>query len=564
LSVTPTYPGVYVEELPSASHAVTAAPTSVAVFIGYTNPFWSPNGVAPPFGTAYEVQSWSDYATAFGGFFNSPWLPDYVGQAVYQFFLNGGSDAYVVALNALGGDYLEASGTASAVAVAPATAPLLNSSSDGFTFTAIQPVGVQAAPPAVPEGVLMTISLSNITQSAGPNPAPVAGDTADVTIVYGTSVEMYRRLLISDLVATVNSQSTLVTVAVTGAAPTTYTGLAGPSASTVSPPSGSSAAPVTTFSYASAPEAGWTTINALNFPAVFAANGSLDKLPVFNLMAIPGITDSATLAAALSFCESKRAFFIMDPPGSAVADSAAVNLPSAPSGAQPIATIWDSGVLPVSPNGALYFPYLLNTDPITGATIEVPPSGYVAGIFANEDVSRGVWKSPAGLETTILGTTGVAPDGVITDAQQGTLNQLGVNCLRSFPGVGTVVFGARTLVSANPAYQQWKYVAVRRMALFVEQSLQSSLLWAVFEPNSTPLWNALTQEVAAFMLGLYRQGAFAGTTANEAFQVQCDSTTTSAQDITNGIVNILVAFAPLSPAEFVVIQISQLAGQTSS
>lgn len=558
MSVTPTYPGVYVEELPSASHAVTAAPTSVTVFIGYTNPFWKPNDVTPQFGTAYEVQSWSDYVTAFGGFFSSPWLPDYVGQAVYQFFLNGGSDAYVVALNAQAGNYFNGA-TATDVAVAPAAAPLLNSSGDGFTFTAIQPVGVQNAPPAAAEGVVMTISVSNVTESAG-----TEGDTADVSIVYGTSVEMYRRLLISDLKATINSQSSLVTVTVTGTAPTTYTGLAGPAASTSNPASGSSAAPVTTFTYASAPQAGWTVIDNTKFPGVFAANGSLDKLPVFNLMAIPGCTDNASLAAALSFCESKRAFFIMDPPGNAVADNAAVNLPSAPSGAQPIEAIWESSVLPVSPNGALYFPYLLNTDPITGATIEVPPSGYVAGIFANEDVSRGVWKSPAGLETTILGTSGVAPDGAMTDAQQGTLNQLGINCLRTFPGVGTVVFGARTLVSGNPAFEQWKYVAVRRMALFIEQSLQASLLWAVFEPNATPLWNALTQEVAAFMLGLFRQGAFAGTTANDAFRVQCDSTTTSAQNIAQGIVNIVVAFAPLSPAEFVVIQISQLAGQASS
>jgi phage tail sheath protein FI len=560
--VTPTYPGVYIEELPSASHAVTAAPTSVAVFIGYTNPFWGPNGTTPPWNTAYEVQSWSDYASAFGGFFSSPWLPDYVGQAVYQFFLNGGSDAYVVALNGGAGDYLEPGGTGT-VPVAPATATLLDEG-NGFTFKALQPVGVQeAVPPAAPLGVPMTISISNITSSS-PSATPVVEDTADITIVYGTTVETYRRLAIGSLVATINGQSQLVSVSLTGTVPTTYSGLAGPSSSTTTPPAGSSAPPVTTFTYPTPPQAGWTIINPLDFPAVFAANGSLDKVAVFNLMAIPGIVDSATLAAALSFCEAKRAFFIMDPPADAVADSAAVNLPGAPSGAQTIQSIWESSVLPVSDNGAIYFPYLRNTDPITGAPINVPPSGYVAGIFANEDVNRGVWKSPAGLETTILGTTGVVPWGAMTDPQQGTLNPLGINCLRTFPGVGTVVFGARTLVSANPAYQQWKYVAVRRMALFIEQSLQASLLWAVFEPNAAPLWNALTQEVAAFMLGLYRQGAFAGTTANQAFAVQCDSTTTTAQDIASGTVNILVSFAPLSPAEFVVIQISQLAGQTSS
>jgi uncharacterized protein len=196
--------------------------------------------------------------------------------------------------------------------------------------------------------------------------------------------------------------------------------------------------------------------------------------------------------------------------------------------------------------------------------MNAPPSGYVAGIFAREDTNRGVWKSPAGLETTIKGTTGVVPWGNMTDPQQGVLNELGVNVLRSFPGIGTVVYGARTLVSDNVAYAQWKYVAVRRMALFLEQSLYASLGWAVFEPNDIPLWNALTQEVQAFMLGLFRQGAFQGATADQAFHVQCDATTTSQADIDNGIVNILVAFAPLKPAEFVVIQIAQIAGQTQS
>jgi uncharacterized protein len=149
--------------------------------------------------------------------------------------------------------------------------------------------------------------------------------------------------------------------------------------------------------------------------------------------------------------------------------------------------------------------------------------------------------------------------------QQGVLNPAGVNCLRDFPNIGTVVFGARTLVSANPAYEQWKYIPVRRTALFLEQSLYGSLGWAVFQPNDVPLWNALTQEVEAFMLSLFRQGSyFQGSTPSEAFLVQCDATTTTPADQAQGVVNILVGFAPLNPAEFVVIQITQLAGQTQT
>ena len=153
----------------------------------------------------------------------------------------------------------------------------------------------------------------------------------------------------------------------------------------------------------------------------------------------------------------------------------------------------------------------------------------------------------------------------MTDNQQGNLNGLGINCLRQFPSLPPVVYGARTLAYRNQSLRdQWGYVAVRRMALFLEQSLYANLTWAVFEPNDTPLWNALTQEVSAFMLGLFRQGAFAGTTPRQAFLVQCDSTTTTASDIALGRVNILVGFAPLKPAEFVVVQIAQLAGQDSS
>ena len=208
----------------------------------------------------------------------------------------------------------------------------------------------------------------------------------------------------------------------------------------------------------------------------------------------------------------------------------------------------------------------MTADPATGASSTAPPSGFVAGIYGQEDNARGVWKSPAGIETALLGTTGVDPNGVMTDPQQGILNQSAVNCLRQFPGIGTVVFGARTTAGAdaNTAQQQWKYVAVRRTALFIEQTLYASLTWAVFEGNAPPLWNALSQEVTAFMLSLFRQGAFAGNTPSEAFVVQCDSTTTTPTDVANGRVNILVGFAPLVPAEFVVVQIAQLAGQAQS
>jgi hypothetical protein len=158
----------------------------------------------------------------------------------------------------------------------------------------------------------------------------------------------------------------------------------------------------------------------------------------------------------------------------------------------------------------------------------------------------------------------VVDTGRMTDARQGKLNPLGVNCLRDFSGVGTVIFGARTLATDNFAYQQWWYVPVRRMALFLEQSLRNSLTWVIFEPNDAPLWVAIRTSIESFMLSLFHQGAFQGSTPSQAFQVICDGTTTTQQDIDSGVVNVVVAFAPLKPAEFLVIQIAQLAGQTQS
>jgi phage tail sheath protein FI len=193
---------------------------------------------------------------------------------------------------------------------------------------------------------------------------------------------------------------------------------------------------------------------------------------------------------------------------------------------------------------------------------EVPPAATVAGIFAKTDLARGVWKAPAGFQATTSNTTGVVDRGKMTDQRQGVLNPLGINCLRDFPNVGTAVFGARTMVTATN--EQWRYVPVRRMALFLEQSLSGSLTWVVFEPNSDALWAAITMSVNSFMLGLFRQGAFQGDTPSEAFSVQCNAQTTTQTDIDQGIVNIVVAFAPLKPAEFVVITIAQLAGQAQA
>jgi uncharacterized protein len=524
MPVTPTYPGIYIEELPSASHTILAAPTSITAFVGYTHPLKTPQSTAvpTPSAPAIPLYSFADYQANFGGFFDSPWLPDYVGQAVYQFFNNGGSSAYVVGL------------TNPNYPVATVSIPTL---ADAIVFTATEPI---ASTGTSGTGIPMQIAISNLQETT------VADDTADIVISYGQRVETYRKVLISNLISTL-AHSQLVSVAPPGTAPTSY------------PTSGSPFSLV----YASQPTAGTSFIEPAAIGAVFTDNYPLDKVTIFNLLVVPGITDPSVLAEAVAYAERKRVFFIMDsPPNWDVDTPSGAAAPSSPE--SPIDGLSFLPV-PVSTNAAIYFPWLTTTDPISGNPSTAPPSGFVAGIYAQEDASRGVWKSPAGLETALNGTTGVVPTGVMTDMQQGVLNGKGINAIRLFPSLTPVVFGARTLAYRDSALQgQWGYIAVRRMALFLEQSLYANLPWAVFEPNDTPLWNALSQEVGAFMMSLFRQGAFAGTKPSEAFLVQCDSTTTTATDISNGVVNILVAFAPLKPAEFVVVQIAQLAGQGAS
>jgi phage tail sheath protein FI len=543
MSITPTYPGVYIEELPSSSHTITPAPTSIAAFVGFTHPLQTPR-TTPQSTPANVLYSFADYQNFYGGFFSCPGLPDYVGQAVFQFFLNGGSQCYVVGLTN---------------PIFP-TPTMTLGTTPPVTLNATVPVG-DPTTGLTGLGLPLTVTISNIQSVA------TSRDTADIQITYGppaaqgsgqAQVEIYRKVQIGQLQAALANSSL-----VAWGGPEVWPPASSPPPALSYPAPGSppgSSPP--TYSFTSAPPSPPVSsfINTELIAEAFIDNYPLDKVPIFNLLVVPGISDPSVMAEATAYAERKRAFFIVDPPSTWWVDSAAT-------GSDPSSPIDGLSLLPVpvTPNGGLYFPWLSTSDPVTGLASTAPPSGFVAGMFASEDANRGVWKAPAGLETALNGTTGVVPTGLMSDNQQGALNQLGINCIRQFPSLSPVIFGARTLAYRDEALQnQWGYVPVRRMALFLEQSLYSNLTWAVFEPNDTPLWNALTQEVSAFMLGLFRQGAFAGTTPSEAFLVQCDSTTTTQADINNGVVNILVGFAPLKPAEFIVVQITQLAGQASS
>ena len=214
-------------------------------------------------------------------------------------------------------------------------------------------------------------------------------------------------------------------------------------------------------------------------------------------------------------------------------------------------------------NAAIYFPRIKQADSQLGGQIDTfVPCGVIAGVMARTDSQRGVWKAPAGLDASLGGVAGLQLE--MTDAENGLLNPLGINCLRTFPVHGRVVWGARTMRGADAAADEYKYVPVRRLALFLEESLYRGTQWVVFEPNDEPLWAQIRLNLGAFMHNLFRQGAFQGTAPRDAYFVKCDKETTTQNDINLGIVNIVVGFAPLKPAEFVIIKLQQMAGQIAT
>ena len=274
---------------------------------------------------------------------------------------------------------------------------------------------------------------------------------------------------------------------------------------------------------------------------------ALESVDIFNLLCLPGVTNAGTIADAVAYCEERRAFMIVDPPSS---------VDTVPE----METLARGASLPKSDHAAVYFPWLKIADPLRAGKLRTtPPSGTIAGLYARTDGSRGVWKAPAGTEAALTGVQAVAYP--LTDGENGVLNPRGVNGVRLFPVIGPVAWGARTLRGDDQLGSEYKYIPIRRLALFIEESLYRGTQWAVFEPNDEPLWAQIRLNLGAFMQNLFRQGAFQGKTPREAYLVKCDSETTTQNDINLGVVNILIGFAPLKPAEFVIIRIQQQAGQ---
>jgi Bacteriophage tail sheath protein len=673
MPVTLTYPGVYIQELPSPVHPITGVATSIAAFVGYTA-----RGID---NRAEEIFSFSDFENLFGGLASNSEL----SYAVQQFFQNGGSQAYVVRTPATslgaspanvvfdGITFIALSSGAWAngellidvdlqgvntsadpdslafnltiTDLADQTTPeyfpnvTLDSTKSNYLTAVVndadhgsQLVNVQSAPlpPAHPNPVTVTgiigsaITPTTINQHFGSTNSPtiVSGNfslslTTSPLTLPATTIRVFsqntgipqtlsglatqlQQAISAGLAVQMPGASVQCSVAASGSGqgirvnallpnhpdaivvfglPKTGTdsdasvglGLSSPTLQNVAHYAlgtgnvqGSQTASQPGVDGPGLP----VTADLIGDQASFTGIYALQKVDIFNLLSIPDATraiasdpssldptigptgTNAIYSAAIALCDQRRAFLLVDPPPNVSTVSGAVDWIS-------------SGLGIVDPNGAAFFPRLRLADPLNKYQLRTfAPSGVVAGVYATIDGSRGVWKAPAGIEAVLNGVQNMVYK--LNDLENGVLNPLGLNCFRTFPVYGPVLWGARTLRGADALADQWKYVPVRRVALFLESSLYQGTQWVVFEPNDEPLWSAIRLNVGSFMQNLFIQGYFQGQTPTQAYFVKCDSETTTQTDIDNGVVNIVVGFAPLVPAEFVVIQIQQLSGQTSN
>jgi len=277
---------------------------------------------------------------------------------------------------------------------------------------------------------------------------------------------------------------------------------------------------------------------------------ALDDVTDVNFVTIPGASDPGVISQAVGYCTVRRdCFFIADSPGKNTKDTPVTD-PSH------VSDFLSNKVTTKTSYGGFYYPWLLINDPVGAGknpTRYVPPSGFIAGMYAFIDNTRGVWKAPAGTEANLSGP--LALEYSVTDSEQDILNPIGVNCIRQFPASGIVVWGARTMGTLSDP--EWRYIPVRRYAIYLEQSILRGTQWAVFEPNDERLWASLKANIEDFLMGEFRKGALAGSTPQQAFSVKCDADLNPPSEVNAGRVNMEVKFAPLKPAEFVIIRISQ-------
>jgi uncharacterized protein len=537
MPATLTYPGVYIEEIPSGVRTITGVATSITAFVGRA--LRGPIDADEDFPIT-TINSYGDFERTFGGL----WLGSTLGFAVRDFFLNGGAQAIIVRIYRAG-----------------ANPPNAVFNANGLLLRAAWP-GAWSN--------LLRVRIDHDTRPPLPNEVPNTLFNLSVKDTGTGQIEIFRNVSVTAghprrIDTVLKNESRLLRV---------DDGQANPIPNTR--PGADAAVPAGQDPFSDADATRYTTIsdpgggagsdglplrrNEISDPALEANKRGIYALlnaDLFNLLcvpphklssdpdqAVPVDVETKLIEEATAFCQAHRAFTIVDPPYGSILTS----IPAFQSS------------FPASNYSALYFPMLQQPNPLHDNQLEeFAPCGVVAGIMARTDAQRGVWKAPAGLDARLVGVPALSVP--LTDAETGQLNPLGINCLRAMPAAGRVVWGARTREGSDRLASEWKYIPVRRMALFLEESLYRGTQWVVFEPNDEPLWAQIRLNIGAFMQSLFRQGAFQGKTPREAYFVKCDKETTTQDDINRGVVNILVGFAPLKPAEFVVIKIQQMAGQ---
>jgi phage tail sheath protein FI len=542
MPATLSYPGVYVEEIPSGVHTITGVATSITAFIGQAD--------RGPVDEAFVINSFGDYERNFGGLS----LKSTMSFAVRDFYLNGGSKAVIVRVSngaATARAQLPTASASPANPDPPGDNLFLDASSAGSWGNNLSVlIDYNTKDKNSPNASLFNVTIFETD--------PVTNQVTASEKFLNVSVDPANVRFIAKVL---EQGSALMRVPVDNAnaylmpnvrPDETVTAVSPPA----SPPAPDKPTPIKASGGSDGADVGETQFIGPGMAGDKRGLYALEKADLFNLLCIPPFTSTLDVTTGLVgeaavYCEKRRAMMIVDPPSSWTTKKKAVD---------EFSDATTDFVGTRSNNSAIFFPRLRQPNPLRENQIEdFAPSGAVAGVMARTDAQRGVWKAPAGQEASLVGVPQLSVS--LTDDENGELNPLGVNCLRAFPIIGRVVWGARTLEGADQLASEWKYIPIRRTALYIEESLYRGTKWVVFEPNDEPLWAQIRLNVGSFMHDLFRQGAFQGKTPREAYLVKCDKETTTQSDIDHGIVNIVVGFAPLKPAEFVILKIQQLAGQ---
>jgi phage tail sheath protein FI len=615
MAVSPTYPGVYIEELPSGAHTIAGVATSITAFLGRTR--------SGPANAGVTLTSFGDYEQVFGGL-----DPDYpVSYAVADFFAAGGGQAVVVrifkdagaataariaravrdgggadaaavartatdAAAAIDGDAsasaaeraaadavaraaTDAAGAAGATpdsveqAVTTAAAAVTDTSTAGWRADAGALALRAAGPGTWGDDLRIAIDRDGITDEVGEryglrsgrplfnlsvylDPALADGDRPrgapaeriqNVSLFAGAGERRLDRVLARASNLVVSGVTDFI--AAEDDAGADGVPVAGDRLGTALAFRGGADSDTLDDAAYLGSEAGKTGLHGL------------DDVDLINLICVPpdtrgGTTSAAVHSAVLTYAVARRAVLIVDPPAEW---NNRVRLLSDPGG------LLGDGVNLTGTdarNAFLYYPRVTKADPLLGGAQDTfPACGTIAGLMARTDAERGVWVAPAGQDASLGAAT---PEVALTDRENGVLNPLAINCIRQRPLAGTVLWGARTLRGADQLGDEYKYLPVRRTALFIEESLYRGTQWVVFKPNDEPLWALVRLNVGAFMHDLFAKGAFQGGKPQDAYFVRCDQNTTSQNDIDRGVVNIVVGFAPLKPAEFVIVALQQITG----